>query len=229
MARSQGLAWEKDLVSPAGSDDITRIIWRKKCLLCACMPAYGMAWSDETHNCFFGSGWWSRGKHTHTQTEHERWTRANFVRRTVRQHITLLTLSLIKKTKHSEAAGSFNKATSWLLCHMWILVMLFIYIFSGESHPPRPYLVPFLDSHNMSESLDQWKRQLFVSLHNVAVSHVSCYLVRQLKFTTNACFNLLPHCSGIRDKLPAVFMWEVGRGKLVSVFHFYCILLFWFT
>lgn len=63
-----------------------------------------------------------------------------------------------------------------------------------------------------------WER-----LHNVAVSHVSCYSVRLLKFTTNACFNLLPHCSGIQDKLPALFLWVVSLGKSVRVYKIHSI------
>lgn len=52
---------------------------------------------------------------------------------------------------------------------------------------------------------------------------MSCYSVRLLKFTTNACFNLLPHCSGIQDKLPALFLWVVSLGKSVRVYKIHSI------
>lgn len=60
---------------------------------------------------------------------------------------------------------------------------------------------------------------------------MSCYSVRLLKFTTNACFNLLPHCSGIQDKLPALFIWVVSLGKTDDLYNssytFYVMFYFW--
>lgn len=170
---------------------------------------------------FFGTGQRSRSLHcgiTHKQSRQE-WILFEGPRED-----TWRSYMLIKK--HLEAVGSFYTAACSLLCPRWIPLEFsqheFFFSSGNPTHRDRALSLSksFSRESNMSESLDQWKEQLWEPLHNVAVSHVSCYSVRQLKFTSNACFNLLPCWPGFQDKWLVLFTERVKQHKsLFSIFY----------
>lgn len=188
-------------------------------------------YSDETYSGIFCCGWWSRRPRCKT-TKHTRSISQELIRFGALWEDIWHSWMLM--SKHVEVVGCSCTAASLFLCHMGIpgcfvttltfFDCMYFFFFFKESHPLRTNC-PLSLSQTFGTSLIRGTNErdnCGKGLHNIAVSHVSCFSVRELKFSTNACFNLLPRCSGIWDKLLALFVWVVSLGKFTRFIRVCC-------